>query len=74
MNIVLILSIIILLIIDFARLNKKNKKSIYLYIVMVVMILLVTFLDRFYFFDTSPLETGIKIMQPVTNWIEMKLN
>ncbi|ABR49342.1 hypothetical protein Amet_3204 [Alkaliphilus metalliredigens QYMF] len=74
MNIILVLLITVILSIDFARLKKNKSEVLSLYIAVVAMILLVAAVDKYDFFETSPLEIGIRKLLPVTNWLETKFN
>lgn len=74
MNIVLILLITIVLLIDFIKLKKNTRKVPYLYILIVAIALIVATADKYDFFTASPLEMGIKKVQPITDWAKNKLN
>lgn len=74
MNVVLILLVTGVLLIDFAKLKKDNKKVSYLYIAIVAMALFVALADKYEFFEISPLEAGIEKMRPITDWLKTKFD
>ena len=73
MNILLILFVSIVLLIDFIKLKKDDKKVIYIYIAITAIALAIALMDKYQFFKTSPLETWIEEMKPLTDWIEAQL-
>ncbi|AKL93993.1 hypothetical protein CACET_c04830 [Clostridium aceticum] len=73
MKIILILLVAGVLMIDFVKLDKSNKKIFYIYGFIVIMILLVVIAEKYEFFKTTPIEIGVEKMRPITDWIEIKL-
>jgi len=66
MNITMIILICSLLLIDFAKLENKNKKTVYLYILISMLILVVGIVDKYDFFTTSPFEVWIDKVKPIS--------
>ena len=70
MDILVALFLLIILIIDFGKLKKEDKKTSYVYVALVLMIAAVWLLSRFELMKMSPLEVGIEAFKPVTDWLE----
>lgn len=73
MDILLFLSVALLLLVDFFKLNKNDRKVLYIYMALSTLILAVTLLNRFEVFKASPLEIWIEKMMPLTRWVEAQL-
>ncbi len=73
MNILLILFVSIVLLIDFIKLKKDDKKILYIYIAITAIALAIALIDKYQFFKTSPVEMWIEKMKPITSWIETQL-
>lgn len=73
MNIVLIVLVFTVVLIDFIKLNRKNKKITYVYLVIVSLIIITFLVDQLELFKMSPLEAFIEGMEPITKWVETKL-
>jgi len=65
MNITMIILVCSLLLIDFAKLENKNKKTVYIYFLISILILVVSIVDKYVFFATSPFEVWIEKMNPM---------
>jgi len=65
MNITMIILICSILLIDFAKLENKNKKTVYLYILISMLILVVGIIDKYDFFTTSLFEVWIDKVKPI---------
>jgi len=60
MNIILIILVCSILLIDFVKLQNKNKKVISIYILITIIILVVAIADKYDFFTNSPFEIWIE--------------
>jgi len=65
MNITMIILICSLLLIDFVKLENKDKKTVYVYILISMLILVVGIVDKYDFFTTSPFEVWIDKVKPI---------
>ena len=73
MTIVVIILIAIVIIIDFIKLKKDDKGTVYVYISIVALTALVYTVSKFQVFKLSPLELFIEGMKPITTWVENAL-
>jgi len=73
MKIVLPILISLVVMIDFIKLNKTNKIVVFVYLSIVVLAATISTIDYFQLMKTNPLEAWISYMNPLTQWIELKL-
>ncbi|SHK05283.1 hypothetical protein SAMN02745975_03537 [Geosporobacter subterraneus DSM 17957] len=73
MNILISLFVSIVLLIDFLKLKKNDKKVVYIYIGITILVLVISLLNRYEFFSISPIEIWIEKMKPITDWATLSL-
>ena len=73
MNILISLFVSIVLLIDFLKLKKNDKKVVYIYIGITILVLVISLLNRYEVFSISPIEIWIEKMKPITDWATLSL-
>ena len=73
MTIIVFILILGVIILDFTKLKKDDKKKSYIYITIVLMAATIFVVDKIELFKVSPLESFIKKMEPITTWMEKVL-
>ncbi len=70
MNIVLVLLVTVVLVLDFATVNKDDKRAVFVYIGIVFLIIFVSLLDKLDALPVSPIEIFIEFMTPVIDLVD----
>ncbi|MBM7615459.1 hypothetical protein [Alkaliphilus hydrothermalis] len=73
MKILLPIVITIVVIIDFIKLNKEDKSVIFMYLFIVALAAAICVGDHLNLISTNPLEALISFTNPITQWIQLKL-
>jgi len=69
MNIAITIIIGIVVLIDYLKVDTKNRKTTYIYFSFVFLSMLTSLSHKYSAFNTSPLDSVISKMEPVVSWI-----